>query len=348
MHIKKILFGQEESGDVYKYEVQGDNFKASFCDIGAAIMSFVVKDKYGKDTDVVLGFDEMEDYKRNWPAFGAVIGRYANRISKAKFNINGETYRLKKNIPGACLHSGYGYQFRKWKSSCYVKEGEGHIIFELISEDKDQGFPGRLEVKTEYTVTEDKKLIIDYYYKSDKDTVVNLTNHCYFNLAGYDSGEVLNHFVKINSNSVTKVDKKLIPTGEILNIEGSAFDFLEKKRIKDNFDKSFKPYCSSKGYDINYVLNKDDKKLYFAALAESEATGIGMKVYTDMPGMQFYTANAVRGIRGKGGVVYRENPALCFETQFYPDAVNKPNFPSPFIKAGERKHKRTEFEFYEI
>lgn len=348
MYIEKILFGQDEDGEVYKYEVGSNDFKVTFGEVGASIMSVVTKDKYGNERDVVLSLERLEDYRHNWPAFGSVIGRYANRISKAAFELGGVKYKLKKNIIGGCIHSGYGYHFRKWESSYYVKDGEGHVIFELLSEDGDQGFPGELKVKVEYVVTEDRTLAINYYYVSDKDTAVNLTNHCYFNLEGYDSGEIFNHYVKINSHAVTNVDKKLMPTGEISDIEGSAFDFREKKKIKDNLNKSFKPYCHDKEYDINYVLDKSEGEYSLAAILESENSGIGMRVYTDMPGMQFYTANAVGGMKGKNGVTYKKNPAACFETQFYPDAVNIKDFPSPFIKRGENIHKKTSFEFYLI
>lgn len=220
------------------------------------------------------------------------------------------------------------------------------MIFELLSKDGDQGFPGELEIKVEYIVSEDKSLEINYYYVSDRDTAVNMTNHCYFNLDGHDSGKVFNHYVMINSSYVTQVDKKLMPTGQILDVKGSAFDFKEKRTIKENLEKSFKPFCYEKEYDINYVLDKSEGEYALAAVLESDNSKIGMRVFTDMPGMQFYTANAVGGIKGKDGVKYEKNPAVCFETQFYPDAVNIQSFPSPIIKGGEIIHKRTRFEFY--
>ena len=348
MQIEKKIFGQDETGIVYKYLIENNGFKVELCEIGASILSVIMKDGFGKETDVVLGLDSLEAYKRNWPAFGSVIGRYANRIKNASFKLDDNKYKLKNNIMGGCIHSGYGYHYRKWDSSFYEEDNKAHIIFELFSENGDQGFPGNLKVKVEYIISDNNTLSVNYYYISDKKTAVNLTNHCYFNLSGYDSGNVFEHYLKINAKKVTQVDKKLMPTGKILDVEGSAFDFTVKKQIKDNLDKGFKPFCYEKEYDINYVLDKEPEEFLLIANLESQVSKIGMNVYTDMPGMQFYTANAVGGMKGKNGVKYEKNPAVCFETQFYPDAVNIREFPSPFIEADVEVHKRTDFEFYII
>lgn len=348
VEVSRQEFGKDEKDQiVYRYIVKGQNVKAEFCETGASIMSFELENIRGEMTDVVLGLDKNTDYMRNWPAFGAVIGRCANRIKGASFSLNGKKYKLKKNIMGGCLHSGYGYHFRKWKGSCNTDEsGNAHIIFELNSEDGDQGFPGNLNVKVEYIVSDDKSLTIRYDYISDMDTVVNLTNHCYFNMNGHDSGTILNHKVRIYSDRVTMTDGNLMPTGEIAGVKGTAYDFAEPALIKDNMNKSFKPFSKNREYDINYVLSDYQGEYKIAAELESMDSGIGMRVYTDMPGMQFYTANAVKGIKGKKGVVYKEFPAVCFETQFYPDAINIEEFPSPVVKAGEKKSTVTRFEFY--
>lgn len=341
-------FGKDENDlIVYKYIVKGQNIKAEFCETGAAIMSFEIENIRGEMTDVVLGLDTNSDYMRNWPAFGAVIGRCANRIKGASFILNGKKYKLKKNIMGGCLHSGYGYHFRKWNGSCNTDEsGNAHIIFKLNSEDGDQGFPGNLEVTVEYIVSDDKSLTIRYDYISDMDTVVNLTNHCYFNMNGHDSGAIVNHKVKINSDRVTKTDRNLMPTGEIVSVAETAYDFTKPVLISENMKKSFKPVSDSREYDINYVIGERQGEYKLAAELESTDSGIGMRVYTDMPGMQFYTANAVKGIKGKKGIIYKEFPAVCFETQFYPDAINIEHFPSPVVRAGEKKSTVTKFEFY--
>lgn len=347
--IEKVLFGTNDKNKaVYKYEVSNGRIRAAFCETGAAIMSIVIKDKDGVERDVVLGLEKYEDYQKNWPAFGAVIGRYANRISKACFRLNGTIYKLKKNMRGCCLHSGFGYHFRDWDSEAFEDEAGIHVVFRLESGDNDQGFPGALHLEAEYVLSMNDALTIHYRYESDKDTVVNLTNHCYFNLLGHAGGSVLNHKLLIHSDRVTQVDKHLIPNGRILDVEGSAFDFTTMRSISENMDKSFEPYCHDKAYDINYVLSDEQGKYVEAVRLEADETGLGMRVFTDMPGMQFYTANAVEGFTGKGNVKYVQYPGVCFETQFYPDAVNIETFPSPVIRAGEQKHTTTRFEFYHI
>ena len=349
MEIIKEKFGlNEEKKEIYKYTVTGENICASFCETGAAIMCVKVAGSDNVIRDVVLGLEGYEDYRRNWPSFGAVIGRYANRISKARFKLNDKKFVLKKNIKGGCLHSGFSYHYRDWKSESFVDETGAHIIFYLNSEDGDQGFPGNLKIKVEYVVSEEKSLCIRYQYVSDADTIVNLTNHCYFNLDGHESGSIMNQKVQINSTQVTSVDKKLMPTGEIVNVEGSAFDFTKLTTINDNLSKSFKPIAPQNEYDINYVISDKLGEYKLAVLLEAEHSGIGMKVYTNMPGMQFYTGNAVNGYRGKGGVKYSDNPGVCFETQFYPDAVNIKKFPSPIIKADTIINTETKYEFYVI
>ena len=346
MVIRKEMFGEDKDGNtVYKYTVEGENISASFCETGAAIMSIIIKDADGKDRDVVLGFDDYRGYSKNWMAFGAVIGRCANRINGAKFILNDKKYKLEKNIPGGCLHSGYSYQYRSFESESFEDEAGAHIIFKLFSEDGDQGFSGNLDVKIEYLVAEDSSLTIKYYAKSDADTVVNMTNHVYINLNGHNSGTAISHKLKIMSDRVTQFDKKLMPTGEIMNIKGSAYDFTELTTIEDNMKKDFKPFSKDKEYDMNYVLSDRDGEYKQAVYLVGDKSGISMKVYTDMPGMQFYTGNAVNGCRGKSGHVYEKYPGLCFETQYFPDAINQPSFVSPVLKAGEDYCRTTRFEF---
>lgn len=350
MIIKQEVFGKNEKGEqVCKYIVEGKNVRATFCETGATIMSLEIRNKSGDMTDVVLGLSSNEEYMKNWAAFGAVIGRCANRINGAKFSLNGKQYKLKKNTSGGCLHSGYGYQFRKWNGSfCVDEKDNAYITFEMDSEDGDQGFPGNLKVRVQYTVSEDRSLTIKYDYVSDMDTVVNLTNHCYFNLDGHNSGTVLNHRLLINASEVTGVDKNLMPTGEILPVEKTAYDFRSLRVIKDNMNKDFKTISNSNDYDINYVINDCQGEYRLAATLEGVKSKIGMRVYTDMPGMQVYTANALNKVKGKNGAIYSNNPAICFETQFYPDAININHFPSPVVKAGEKKSTVTKFEFYDV
>ncbi|MCU6752511.1 aldose epimerase family protein [Bovifimicola ammoniilytica] len=349
MNIEKELFGKNEDGkEIYKYNVKGENISATFCETGAAIMSIFIKDKDDEVKDVVLGLETYEQYRKNWLSFGAVIGRCANRISGAKFTLNNTTYKLKKNITGGCLHSGFSYHYRDFESESFTEDDSAHIIFKLESPDGDQGFPGNLKVKVEYVVKEDKSVTIKYSYISDSDTVVNMTNHCYFNLDGHNSGSVLNHKVMINSDEVTQVDRKLMPTGKIMKVDGSAYDFRKMTKIADNMRKSFKPYSYEKAYDINYVLSDHFGEYKLVAKLESEKSEIGMNVYTNMPGMQFYTGNAAKGFKAKGDAEYAANPGVCFETQFYPDAINIEKFPSPVVKAGVFMSTETKYEFYDL
>lgn len=331
---------------VYRYEVSVGDIKASFGELGAALMSLVVKDRNGQERDVVLALEKPEAYLCNWAAFGAVIGRCTNRIKGAAFKLNGNTCQLTENVEGGCLHSGYGYHFRKWDSESYEDTTGAHMIFRLVSEDGDQGFPGRLQTEVEYLVAKDCSITLYYRYSANQDTIVNLTNHSYFNLSGHDSGTVLDHRLQIAAEYVTAVDGKLFPTGELLPVEGTAFDFREMSVIRQNCQKPFVPISDQKEYDINYVLQEKAGQFKQAAVLYSEESGIGMKVYTDMPGMQFYTANALHGTKGKQGAIYDDYPAVCFETQFYPDAVNIPGFETPLLRAGEQKCLKTCFRFF--
>lgn len=351
MSVEKNLFGMSEGEKIYRYKVRTEDISAEFCEIGASIMSLVVKNSEGQETDVVLGIDILSAFRRNWPAFGAVIGRCANRINGAKFMLDGVEYKLKKNIKGGCLHSGDSYHYRRWESEVIVTEGEENgVAFWLKSPDGDQGYPGTLDVRVEYTLV-NTALRIKYSYRSDKATPVNLTNHCYFNLEGHNSGNVLEHQLCVNSKYVTQVDRKLMPTGKILDVTDSAFDFQEKRMIRSNMLRKFTPYSCEKQYDINYALAYDrdyvaEDGLRHAATLESPSGRLGMRVYTDMPGMQLYTGNAIGGITGKNGAKYEKYSGICFETQFYPDAVNIAEFPSPVIEKDKQVETTTIFDFY--
>lgn len=347
MKIEKKLFGKTKDGeDVFKFELENDNhMKVVLSEAGAAIISICLSDKNGDEKDVILGLNECDHYFKNWPGFGAIIGRCANRISKASFMLDGKRYKLKRNIKGGCIHSGFSYQYRKWSSEHYKHDG-CHVIFSLTSPDGDQGFPGTLSVSVEYVLTNDNKLHLIYRGVSDKNTFFNLTNHSYFNLNGHESGTIFEHYVQINSNKVTQLDKNQMPTGTILDVKGSPFDFLECKPIAQNVSEDLQPYTFDKEFDINYVLDCKFGNYKKVASLFSNQSGIGLNVYTDMPGMQFYTGNAIEGIKGKNDVMYHKNDGVCFETQFFPDAVNIHEFPSPEIKAFEEFKSETTYEFF--
>lgn len=349
MEIKKELFYHfDESKEINSYEMINDNgMSVKTYELGAGVLEIKVKDKNDKLIDVTLGFDKNEDYFRNWQGFGAVIGRCANRIDKASFVLNGKKYKLVDNMRGFTLHSGKGFNFHIWESGSFIDDEGCHTTYKLFSEDGDQGFPGNLHVKVEYLLDNQNRLNIKYSGLSDSDTILNLTNHTYFNLDGCDAGEIWNHEVWIDSDSVTKVDERLMPTGEIVDVAGTPFDFREMKKIGSYRGQSFSAVCPYDEYDINYFLNTEFGNVKNIARLRAEKSGIVLNVYTDMPGVQLYTANALgdKRVKGKNRSELGKNYGVCFETQFAPNAINIPHFKQPVIKKDEEFNSTTIFEF---
>lgn len=343
--MKQRSFGKNSKGEaatLYTFENK-NGVVMEVSDFGATLYSLLVPDKEGNLCDVVLGYDDPLGYEG--PAgtfFGATVGRNANRICKGKYTLNGKEYQLDTNNNGNNLHSGLDfYSFRIWD----VKETtENSITFSLHSPSGDQGYPGALDMDVTYTLTEDNAVQIDYYGVPDQDTIVNMTNHSYFNLNGHASGNVLDQEVWLDADSFTRADETSIPTGEIVPVEGTPMDFRVKKTVGRDIEESYEALVFGKGYDHNWCLNNQGK---FAKVAEmsSELSGITMEVYTDLPGVQIYTGNFIFAEVGKGGVVYKQRQGMCFETQYYPDAINHDNFPSPVCKAGEVYQTRTTYKF---
>ncbi len=343
--MKQRSFGKNSKGEaatLYTFENK-NGVVMEVSDFGATLYSLLVPDKEGNLCDVVLGYDDPLGYEG--PAgtfFGATVGRNANRICKGKYTLNGKEYQLDTNNNGNNLHSGLDfYSFRIWN----VKETtENSITFSLHSPNGDQGYPGALNMDVTYTLTEDNAVQIDYYGVPDQDTIVNMTNHSYFNLNGHASGNVLDQEVWLDADSFTRADETSIPTGEIVPVEGTPMDFRVKKTVGRDIEESYEALVFGKGYDHNWCLNNQGK---FAKVAEmsSELSGITMEVYTDLPGVQIYTGNFIFAEAGKGGVVYKQRQGMCFETQYYPDAINHDNFPSPVCKAGEVYQTRTTYKF---
>lgn len=343
--MKQRSFGKNSKGEaatLYTFENK-NGVVMEVSDFGATLYSLLVPDKEGNLCDVVLGYDDPLGYEG--PAgtfFGATVGRNANRICKGKYTLNGKEYQLDTNNNGNNLHSGLDfYSFRIWN----VKETtENSITFSLHSPSGDQGYPGALDMDVTYTLTEDNAVQIDYYGVPDQDTIVNMTNHSYFNLNGHASGNVLDQEVWLDADSFTRADETSIPTGEIVPVEGTPMDFRVKKTVGRDIEESYEALVFGKGYDHNWCLNNQGK---FAKVAEmsSELSGITMEVYTDLPGVQIYTGNFIFAEVGKGGVVYKQRQGMCFETQYYPDAINHDNFPSPVCKAGEVYQTRTTYKF---
>jgi aldose 1-epimerase len=341
--IKHTPFGTAPDGSpVTLYTLTNHNHvEVSIQTYGAIITSIKVPDRAGKIDDVVLGFDNLKGYVDNpAPFFGAVIGRYANRIAGAKFTLNGVVYTLEKNDGENCLHGGpHGFDKKNWAP---VETSDGGLALSYTSADGEAGFPGRLIAVVTYHLTNANELRLDYEAITDKTTVVNLTNHSYFNLKG--SGDILSHVVTINANNFTPVDSNLIPTGEIREVARTPFDFRKPTPIGQRIDADEQQIKLGHGYDHNFVINGDGLRL--AARAEEPGTGRVLEVLTNQPGLQFYTGNFLDGkIRGKNGVIYARRSGFCFETQHYPDTPNHPEFPSTVLKPAHEYRTTTIFKF---
>ena len=343
--MKQRSFGTGKNGEAATlYTIENKNgMVMEVSDFGATLYSLIVPDKDNNPCDVVLGYDSPDGYMGpSGTGFGATIGRNGNRIGKARFVLNGKTYELDKNNNGNNLHSGLDYyHYRMWE----VKETtENSITFSLHSPDGDQGYPGTFDVDVTYTLTEDNALQIDYHGVPQADTIVNMTNHSYFNLNGHASGNILEQEVWVDADAFTATDDELIPTGEIVPVEGTPMDFRVKKKIGRDIGENYEALVFGGGYDHNWCLNNNGK---FAKVIEmsSDVSGITMEVYTDLPGVQIYSGNYLGEEKGKDGIVYHQRQGICFETQHYPDAINHDNFPSPVVKAGEEYRTRTVYKF---
>jgi aldose 1-epimerase len=311
---------------------------------GAKIISVYVADKKGNFDDVLLGFNSIDDYQQYGASHGAVVGPFANRIANARFSINGETYQLPVNNGDACLHSGPDSWYRKvWD---YEKKGNV-TTFMLESPDGEFGFPGNKKAKVTYTLTDDNELKIDYEVTTDKATHINLTNHSYFNLRGEGNGDISDHVLVINADKSTPVvDESMIPTGEIVEIRGTALDFTAPHTIGDRIDDDHPQLRFGSGYDFNYVINKEPAELAFAASAYEPESGRYMEVFTTEPGVQLYTGNHLRGNEiGNSGKAYGARTGFCLETQHFPDSPNQPGFPSTLLLPDDVYRSTTIYKF---
>lgn len=344
--MKQRAFGKNTKGEaatLYTFE-NSSGMVMEVTDFGATLFALWLPDGKGGKLDVVLGYDDPIGYEGpSGTFFGATVGRNANRIGKARFVINGKEYQIDKNDGGKNnLHSGFDFQsFRVWN----VKSmGDNTITFALHSPDGDQGYPGALDIEVTYTLTEDNTIRIDYYGVPQEDTIVNYTNHSYFNLNGHASGSIAKHTAWVDADHYTPADAESIPTGEIAPVEGTPMDFRTRKEVGRDIDQDFEALNFGKGYDHNWCLNNGGK---FAKVAEltGDLSGITMEVYTDLPGVQIYTGNFLAEEPGKGGVVYKHRQGICFETQYYPDALNHDNFPSTICKAGGVYQTTTVYKF---
>ena len=337
-------FGRTKKGEeAHLYLLENKNgVKAYLTDYGAALVRLLVPDKNNELRDVVLGYDDTAGYEQGDVFFGATVGRNANRVGGAHVEIAGKVYKLEKNDNDNNLHSGtHYYNKRLWD---VVEQADDHVAFVLHSPDGDQGYPGAFDMHVTYTLDDSNELIIHYVAVPDQDTVINMTNHSYFNLNGHASGTVLGHKVTVNADSFTPADAYSIPTGEIRSVEGTPMDFRSGRVLGDDIDTDYEPLRFGSGYDHNWVL-KNEGRFDKVAEVASEESGIVMEVYTDLPGVQIYTANFVDGEPGKDGASYIKRSAVCLETQYFPDAVHHENFPQPLCRKGEKYDTRTAYRF---
>jgi len=320
------------------------NLEARIITYGGAVVSLKTPDKTGAMGDIVQGFDSLAGYLAPEPYFGALIGRYGNRIGHAKFTLNGKEFPLAKNDGDNTLHGGKkGFDKVVWTGR---ELPDGGLELTYTSPDLEEGFPGTLKATVTYHLTDADELKIEYSATTDKDTVVNLTNHTYWNLKGAGSGDILGHLMTINADRFTPVDAGLIPTGELRPVAGTPFDFRKATAIGARINQAEEQLKLGKGYDHNWVLNRTGAGDSLAAHVEEPTTGRVMEVYTTEPGIQFYTGNFLDGtLKGKGGKVYGHRYALCLETQHFPDSPNKPKFPSTTLKPGQTYHSVTSYKF---
>jgi aldose 1-epimerase len=346
--IKSSAFGKMPTGEAIELYTlaNASGMQASIINYGGTLVSLLVPDRTGKASDIVLGFDNLAGYLTAHPFFGALVGRYANRIGHARFALNGVTYNVPKNDGENSLHGGTkGFDKRVWKGRD-VSAGAHALELKYVSKDGEEGYPGNLSVTVVYTLGASNELKIDYSATTDKPTVLNLTNHSYFNLAGQGQGDILKHQVTLSADRFTPVDSGLIPTGELRPVNGTPFDFRKATAIGARIEQNDEQLKLGKGYDHNWVVNGNAGSMRLAARVEEASSGRVLEVHTDQPGIQFYTGNFLDGtIKGKGGKVYGHRSGLCLETQHFPDSPNKPSFPTVELKPGQTFHSTTIFRF---
>jgi aldose 1-epimerase len=313
---------------------------------GGALVSLRTPDRGGRMADIVLGYDDPAGYVADTSYFGALIGRYANRIAKGEFRLNGVEYQLAKNNGVNHLHGGArGFHKVIWQAREMTRTDGVALELTYLSKDGDEGYPGNLTVAATYVLTNTNELRIEYAASTDKETIVNLTHHSYFNLAGAGAGDVLRHELKINADKFTPVDDTLIPTGEIKAVRGTPFDFTRATAIGSRIDEADQQLVRGRGYDHNFVLNKKGHELSLAASVYEPSSGRALEMWTTEPGVQLYTGNFLDGVRGKSGKIYDRRGGFCLEAQHFPDSPNHPDFPSTVLKPGEHYSQTTVYKF---
>lgn len=346
--IRDEPWGQAADGPVRRYTVDnGEGMRLRVLNFGGVMQSIEVPDRYGQMANVALGFDNFGDYQSLSPYFGCIVGRYANRIDRGLFTLDGTTYKVPINDGPNALHGGeVGFDRQLWETEPFQRGREVGLLLRHESPDGDQGFPGRLAVTVRYTLTAENGIRMEYRATTDVPTVVNLTNHTYFNLSGEGSGPVYDHVVHLDADRYTPVSSTLIPTGDVAEVAGTPLDFRRPTAVGERIRDDFEQLRFGRGYDHNWVLNHASGRVALAARVLDPNSGRTLEVYTDQPGVQFYTANYLDGtLVGTGGRMYRQGEALALETQHFPDSPNHANFPSTVLRPGDVYWTTTEYRF---
>ena len=348
--VEKKTFGKLADGtEVFSFTLRNKNgMEARIITYGAAVVSLTAPDKKGKLADVVLGYDNIEGYVADKSYFGAIVGRYGNRIGKGKFKLDGKDYQLTLNNGENHLHGGVqGFNKRVWTEvGTTATEIGPTLTLKYFSKDGEEGYPGNVELTVAYWLSNENELSINYTGTTDKTTILNPTHHSYFNLTGDPEKTILNHELMIDADGFTPVDAGLITTGEILKVEGTPMDFRTPKQIGKDIDADYQQLRYGLGYDHNWVLNKHQEKIYKSANLYDPVSGRFMEVWTDQPGIQFYSGNFLDGtVKGKNGIMYQKRTGLCLEAQCFPDSPNKPEWPSPVLTPDKVYHQTTIYKF---
>ena len=346
-------FGTTKSGEkVFLYTLDnGQGLKVEITNYGGIVVRLFTRDKKGSFADIVLGYDRLEDYFNNYAYFGALIGRYGNRINNGSFTLEGKTYQLPKNevqeTGSNHIHGGEkGFDKVVWDAELFKEDNCPGLKLKYFSEEGEQGYPGNLQVQVKYIVLKDNTLRIEYRVETDQKTPINLTNHSYFNLRGEGQSDILNHILQLKASSFTPIDEAFIPTGEIRSVDNTPFDFREPKKIGAEIAANNRQLNIAGGYDHNFIIDgEEEKELKDLGEVYEPETGRMMTVRTTEPGVQFYTGNSLSGQEGKEGSTYKKHTGFCLETQHFPDSPNHDNFPGTFLKPGEEYYSVTEYSF---
>ena len=347
--IQKSLFGTMKDGKkVYEFTLNNKRgAEAKIITYGARLVSLTMPDRNGKYADIVLGYDSLRSYVNSSDYFGSIVGRYANRIGKAEITLNGKTYKLSANERGNELHGGkMGFSEVVWEGKPLTSTAGPALELTYVSPDGDQGYPGKMTVHVTYTLTNNNELKIQYEATTDKETVINLSHHSYFNLSGNPHNSILNDILKIDANTFTPIDNESIPTGKIEKVAGTPLDFRKPTAIGARINDNYEQLKLAHGYDFNYILNNYNGKVREVADVYDKTSGRYMQVFTDQPGIQFYSGNFLNGTQiGKGGIAYQQHAGLCLEAQHYPDSPHEPKWPSVILKPEQVYHQTTIYKF---